>query len=408
MGRPRKGARLYLRAGRIDRKTRRPLAPVYFIRDGQKNISTGFGPDSLEQAEQALAAYLASKVAPVLSESATPPSAVLVAEVIELYARERAPDTADPISVKVRLQTILDWWGDKTLAQVTRSACKAYVAWRTSQPIKSFKDPKTARRVSAVAAGRELEDLSAAIGWWDGEHPLTRLPVMTMPKKVESPRDALSRSQAAALLLAARGRVRGPTGRWLKAAPSTRSNRAHLARFVLLGIYSGTRPGLLPRLRWSVSDTDPWVDLERGWIFRRGRGECESRTKQRPLIRIPRRLLGHLKRWKVRDDRENLARTSRGQPPIETVLHHGGRAISGRIRTGYAGIVKAAGLDDAITPHWHRHTCATWLMEEDVPAARAAQYLGMTIATLEKHYGHHRPDHQNDVGSALARGGRRT
>ncbi len=59
-------------------------------------------------------------------------------------------------------------------------------------------------------------------------------------------------------------------------AASTKSNRAHLIRFVLLGIYSGTRPGVLPKLRWTPSDDCAWVDLERGWIYRRGRKEAPA------------------------------------------------------------------------------------------------------------------------------------
>lgn len=102
----------------------------------------------------------------------------------------------------------------------------------------------------------------------------------------------------------------------------------------------------------------------------------------------------------------NVTRAEHGLAPVETVLHHGGRSLNGRIRTGYEGIVADAALPKGVTPHWQRHTCATWLMEADVPLSRAAQYLGMTVRTLEKHYGHHRPDHQSDVVRALARGGR--
>jgi hypothetical protein len=35
----------------------------------------------------------------------------------------------------------------------------------------------------------------------------------------------------------------------------------------------------------------------------------------------------------------------------------------------------------------------------------SAAYLGMTVATLEKHYGHHRPDYQAQASRAI--GGKR-
>ena len=108
------------------------------------------------------------------------------------------------------------------------------------------------------------------------------------------------------------------------------------------------------------------------------------------------------------DERLNAVRVAKGEPPLETVLHHGGVPIQGRIRKSYANSVADADLGKPVTPHWHRHTAATWLMEASVPLPRAAQYLGMTVKTLESHYAHHRPDHQNDISAALDRGGRST
>jgi len=407
VGRPRKGARLYLRAGRIDKRTGRALAAVYFIRDGDKNISTGCGPDRLEEAEVALAEYVTAKRAAARPKGrAQDPEEVLIDEVVALYALDKAPRAADPKAVAARLGAILDFWSGKTLGDIRRSSCQAYVAYRTNQPIKSFKDSTKARKVTEAGARRELEDLSAATSWWAAEHPLTRKPVFTYPEKAgESPRDSLSRTQVAALLLAARG-WRRPAKRWVRTAASTRSNRAHLTRFVLLGVYSGSRPGVLPKLQWEPSDDSAWVDLDKGWIYRRGRLERDHPTKRRPVMRIPKRLLGHMRRWRRQDDALNLQRAKAGLAPITTVLHHGGRAIRGRIRKGYAGIVADAGLAAEITPHWHRHTAATWLMEDNVPLRRAAQYLGMTEKTLERVYGHHRPTHQSDVSRALGQGGR--
>lgn len=404
MGRPAKGARLYLRAGRVDARSGRAVAPIYFIRDGSRNVSTGCGPDRLAEAEVALAEYLSRRTAAARPKGrAQDPHDVLVDDVIALYAREKAPRAADPVTVAARLTAILDWWSGKSLGDIRRSSCEAYVAWRTRQPVKTYKDPKRARMVSPVGARRELEDLSAAVGYWAAEEPLLYRPVFTYPAKVDGPRDALSRDQVSALLRAARG-WRLLRGRWVATATSTKSNRAHLIRFVLLGVYTGTRPGVLPKLRWTPSDDSAWVDLERGWIYRRGRKEADKPTKKRPMIRIPRRLLRRMQQWRRDDEALNLERAELGLPPVETVLHHGGRAIRGRIRKGYQGIVADAGMDPAVvTPHWHRHTAATWLMEANVPIARAAQYLGMTPRTLERVYGHHRPDHQSDVSAAFDR-----
>ncbi|WP_374322888.1 tyrosine-type recombinase/integrase [Brevundimonas sp.] len=404
MSRRSKGPRLYLRAGRVHARTGQPIPDVYYIRDGQTEVSTGCGPDRLEGAEQALAEYIASKWSPSegAAERTGDPASIYVAEIAALYLQEKAPRSPDPVSLRGRFASLLEFWGDKTLADVRRSTCQAYVAWRTAQPIKSF--TKSAPRMATVqAARRDLEDLSAAIGYWEAEHPLLRRPKVTLPEKPESPRDALSRQQAALLLLAAMGWYRTGEGKWKRRSGSARANRAHLRRFILIGLYTGTRPGVIPKLLWHESPTQAWVDLETGTVYRRGRDEKDHRTKRRPLARMPRRLQAHMERWAAVDA---LGReTEEGREPITTVLHHGGRPLAGKIRRGFESCVRDAGLPEDVTPHWMRHTCATWLMEAGVPVWDAAAYTGMTTATLERCYGHHRPDHQNRARQAL--GGRR-
>lgn len=405
MARRSKGPRLYLRKGRADRRS----DDVWVIRDGQKEVSTGCASGRLADAEKALADYLASKWTPDVIGSdrrASDPADILVTEILALYAMEKAPRVADPVSCQGRIAALNEFWGDMTLADVKRSTCEAYVAWRTLQPIRSYKDPKTAPRVTDQGARRELEDLSAAIGYWAEEHPLTRRPKVVLPQKAESTREALTREQAARLLMAAMGwRLDPATQKWRRLQGSSRKNRAHLRRFVLIGLYTGTRPGVLPKLLWEEAATQAWVDLDAGVIYRRGKAERDHKTKRRPLVKVPARLLLHLRRWRQMDldaaeaRKRDAAPSERNQ--LTTVLHHGGRPLAGRIRTGFEGIVRDAGLSPDVTPHWMRHTCATWLMEADVPPWEAAGFTGMTIKTLEDCYGHHRPSHQAKARKAL-------
>jgi len=58
------------------------------------------------------------------------------------------------------------------------------------------------------------------------------------------------------------------------------------------------------------------------------------------------------------------------------------------------------------SPHWMRHTCATWLMEAGVDMWDAAAFTGMTVKVLEDHYAHHRPDYQSAARGAFGRGKR--
>lgn len=405
MSRRSKGPRLYLRAGRTHARTGQPVPDIYYIRDGSAQVSTGCGPDRLREAEQALADYIAAKWTPASSaaERDGDPAAVYVAEVIALYLQEKAPHSPDPVSMKGRFASLLAFWGEKTVADVKRSSCKAYVDWRTAQPIKSF-TKSTPRMATTQAARRDLEDLSAAIGHWAGEYPLLMRPKVWLPEKPQSPRDALNRDQIARLLKASMG-YRLENGKWTRLSLTAQTNRAHLRRFILIGVYTGTRPGVIPKLLWHESATQAYVALDDGTIYRRGKDEKDHRTKRRPLVRIPGRLAAHMKRWAAADALVQRPDPNGGPPrPITTVLHYGGQPLAGRIRRGFEACVRDAGLDGEITPHWLRHTCATLLLEGGASLWDAAAYTGMTTQTLETCYGHHRPNHQSGARKAL--GGR--
>jgi integrase len=426
MSRRSKGPRLYLRPARPDKGQ----SALWVIRDGSREVSTGFAPGDVgsdEGAEQKLAAYIASKWTPDGQAVRTgDPATVFVAEVLAFYVKKKAPRLADPVSAVAWSMTLDAWWGDRTLGDVKMSTCEEYVAFRVQQPIRAAKRGAALnKRVSDQTARRELETLSAAITFWAKEHPLTTKVTVSLPLKDESQRDALTRSQAAALLKAAMGWRWVPTansgadlgahlpdGKWKRLQKSSRANRAHLRRFLLIGFYTGTRPGVIPKLLWEESATQAWVDLDEETIYRRGKREREHRTKKRPVVRIPPRLLAHMKRWRQMDQKasQQLAEASKlmGQKPpipITSVLHHGGEPIAGRIRRGFASCVRDAGLPAEITPHWMRHTAATWLMEGGADIWAASAYLGMNPTTLENCYGHHRADHQSAARKAA--GGRR-
>lgn len=408
MPRPAKGPRLYLRKGR-----RRPdgvaIPDVYCIRDGQIEIGTGCGPDRREGpggAEEQLALYILAKTA--AGEAHAPsdvemerrrksdPDQVFVAEVLAEYAAGPATRLANPAKEASFIAALLPRWEGKVLSDVRRSSSEAYVAERMKDPIKSYtKDPENAPRVSDQTARRELECLSTAIGKWHEEHHLRVVPKVVLPRKSESPRDSLSRRQAARLLWAAMGwrwdaaaenpRTRQP-GRWVRPSNTARTNRMHLRRFILISLYTGSRSSVTTEALWTESPTNPWANVDGGVMYRRARGTRDQRTKRRPVVKFPKRLLAHMARWRRLDEAAG----------INCVIHFGGEPI-GRVKTGFASCVRDAGLDHGVSPHYLRHTCATWLMERNVDTWDAAGFLGMSVTTLLKHYGHHRPDYQDEV-----------
>jgi len=122
-----------------------------------------------------------------------------------------------------------------------------------------------------------------------------------------------------------------------------------------------------------------------------------SKKRQTPAP-VPARLLAHLRRWV----RLKIAK--------EFFVEWGGKPIK-RVSKGFRHGVKLAGLstqDGRVVPHTLRHTAATWLMQAGVDLWTAAGFLGMTVETLERNYGHHHPDHMKDAADALSRGPRKT
>lgn len=71
------------------------------------------------------------------------------------------------------------------------------------------------------------------------------------------------------------------------------------------------------------------------------------------------------------------------------------------MRKGFAAAVKAAGIEQHVTPHTLRHTSATWMMQNGADLWQAAAFLGMTVEMLERVYGHHHPDFQSDAASRV-------
>jgi hypothetical protein len=56
----------------------------------------------------------------------------------------------------------------------------------------------------------------------------------------------------------------------------------HVARMLLIGTYTETRPGAILGLRWLASPTNGWFDLDAGVLHRVGREAQRSKKRQPP------------------------------------------------------------------------------------------------------------------------------
>src|SRR5262245_44888569 len=277
MPRRSKGARLWLQPARRDQHGRIVEQAVWVIRDGGIKRSTGFGEGETAAAEQALADYIAAKYrAPRISNR--DPAACKVADVIAIYAEDVAHKHARPQETAARLGRILDFFGDTMLAGVNRKSCDAYVLQRGAQ----------------AAARRELEDLRAAIRHhWEAGLCAALTPV-ALPDRGQARERWLTRDEAARLLRAA-WRLRQ---RW-RDGPSDRTTTQHVARFILVGLYTGTRAGAICGAALMPTVGRGYVDPDAGVFYRRATGARETKKRQ-PAVRLPPRLLAHLRRWQRR------------------------------------------------------------------------------------------------------------
>jgi integrase len=382
MPRPSKGCRLWLQPEQRDAAGRLLRRANWIIKDGTRQIRTGCLAEDRAGAERALSEHLAAKYQPNRARGRHP-SEILIADVLAIYLTDIAPRHAREDETKQRVLGLDAWWTEKTLAHVNGTNCRAYVAYRVAQRWKSARPEKTGnapRMVSTAAARRELEDLRAAINHHRREGLCSEIVSVALPEKPAAREEWLTRSEAAKLIWTA----------W-RASQTVGDNRTrrfvgrHLARFILVGLYTGTRSGAICGAALIPTIGRGHVDLDRGVFYRRAIGRRETNKRQTP-IRIPPRLLAHMRRWKRLGISEKAVIEWNGEPVRS-------------VRKAFATTTMKAGIK--ATPHILRHTAATWAMQNGGDPWQVSGYLGMTVEMLMKVYGHHHPDFQQGAGAAI-------
>lgn len=364
MPRQSKGPRLWLQPSR-DRDDGTTERSVWIIRDGTAKRSTGAGARELGKAEAALADYILSKNK-VSRVSNRDPSQIQVADVITIYSDDIARHRVRPQETAARLGRLLGHFGGMPLSQINRQSCADYVLVRGHQ----------------AAARRELEDLRAAINHhWKAGLCNSVIPVVLPDRGIARER-WLTRLEVARLVWAA-WRYREKQN----FHSTDRHTRRHIARFILVAVYTGTRAGAICGAALQPTAGRGWIDLENGVFYRRAAGVRETKKRQTP-VRLPPRLLAHVRRWK------------RCKVSLRAVVEWNGRPVK-RINKAFRGVRTDAGFGPDVTPHTFRHTCATWLAQAGVPMWEAAGFLGMSVQTFEAVYGHHHPDHQRGAVNAF-------
>lgn len=311
-----------------------------------------------------------------------------VADVIAAYTLDVSPRFAEkPKQFRdftKRMKALLDFWGDKFVSDINKKSCETF-----------------AKQQAGSTTRRLLEDLRAAveIAISDGAMEDTRVNFKLPPPPLARFR-FYTRQQVAALIWEAyrkrqtysftgkraRAEKRGATK--ITAARPTR----HIARFMLVAVYTGTRTERIEQASFVKEEGRPWIDLENGIFYRAWDGELVPDNKRADPIRIPRRLLAHMRRWHANGSRYLIEWNGK---PAGTAS-----AFFRLLKRVIPGDTERAGLNK----HAFKHTAATWLMQAGEDTAKIAGYLSIDEKTLRKHYGHHHPEFQGEIDDAFTTG----
>jgi integrase len=315
---------------------------TWTIIDGRKRSRTGFGAEETARAEAALGDYIASKH--TIRDGPNP----LLSDVLSAYCDEKLAGKVSEAHILYDIAHLTKWWGTKCVLEISSITCKAYVK----------------HRKGIISARRELAFLGAAVKHWHAEHgPLRAVPVVVLPAAPEARSDWLTREQAARFLWQAR-------------------KTPHLARFFIIGWYTGTRRSKICGLRWSM------VDLKTGIMQRSAPGTPQPKNKKAPPVKMGKRLMAHMRRWKRMDGKK-----------ADFVITYQGKRVKNPIRVWTETRLRAK-LPAYVTPHILRHTRATNMMQQRIDPWEASKALGMSLQMLTDRYGHHHPDWQKDASEA--------
>jgi integrase len=253
------------------------------------------------------------------------------------------------------------------LDEITGARCREYAAWREGKG--------QSNKGTGGGARRDLEDLRSAINHHHKEGLHRAVVRIVLPEPGEARQRWLTRDEVARLLWTC-----WKTPEVQERQDTDKRPLRHLCRFLILGLYTGSRPGAVFNATWDRGPGRSWVDVDGGRFYRHAEGARET-NKRQPTVKISPRLLPHLRRWKRLDG-------DRGH-----VVTHEGQPIKTSVKTALRRACKIAGIEDGVVAYTLRHSAASWLVARGVPTRKVADFLGTSEAMIIKHYGHLAPDY---------------
>jgi integrase len=261
---------------------------------------------------------------------------------------------ADPRRQRDAIKNLKAHFGEAPLSAVDIPSSRKYAETR-----RSGSSGGGSRRKPAPASDstirRELVTLVAAANHarkWKRITP-NEMPSVELPTEQRPPAEWYTKDEVRLILSTASG---------------------DLQRFCRILYYTGARRRAIENL------TVGQVNFEAKQIRLLGDGQKETK-KRRPVVPIfP----------EIEADLRALVAKARD-----------GRLFSGDMYRRYRRHCEAIGLDHKANPHIMRHTRATLMLMDGVDPYAVSRLLGDTLATIDRVYGHHSPEHLNQTGGGL-------
>jgi integrase len=318
---------------------------------------------------------------------------------------------ARPDATKKNLSNILEKLGHLKIGEIDGEVQEEYADNRADEVAAAWatkgkdKDPDECYS----APRRELEDMAAAINYY-GKHKRGGVQAVfrpVLPDANPAHTRWLTRSEAAKLVWTAwrmkedrtggeaieYGKI-GHNSRMAGEGGSGRHTGKHIARLILIGLYTGTRKSPMIDVALLPTIGRSYVDLDRGVFQRLALGKQEN-NKRQPTVPIPPKLFMHIRRWK----RFGISNHS--------VIEWQGNAIKAIAHRSWKAIRDAAGPEFAdVRMHTLRHTAISWYLRAGVPMETVSDYCGVSVNIIRKVYKHHLPGNFDALLTAAGRFGR--
>jgi hypothetical protein len=369
---------------------------------GQRTKSTGCNERDRDGANRELAAFILAQHKPEEAIRKGDPNQAKIADILSLEMRRiasaRMPDERKKELISL-CQNVGNWFGNRSVGDLDGELQERYASERKRIVTKRVDGVRTnvvTDEPAPIAAYRDLKILAAAINRYlkkkVGGIQMRFSPVL--PDAPEARERWLTRDEAAKLIRTA-WRLKRETV--FRGGRFSHYTSRHIARFILVGLYTGSRAGDICGAALMPTIGRGYVDLNRG-IFKRKPDNKKETSKRQPTVPIPPRLLAHMRRWQ----RLGISRHS--------VIEFNGKPIS-RIRSGWDTLIEAAGLatndpKQKIVRHTLRHSAISWYLAEAVDIETVSQYCGVSVATIRKTYRHVMPGTFNPILDAAHHFGR--